>query len=69
MSAVLYDRRDDVRMQTLPEPSAPGPGAEVLKVFSASICGTDVSEEKHGPLLLPRHARRSLERTRKEDRT
>jgi threonine dehydrogenase-like Zn-dependent dehydrogenase len=65
MPAALYDGRDDVRMQTMPEPSAPG--EVVLEMLYASICGTDGSADRHGPLLIPRHARRHLERKRKDE--
>jgi (R,R)-butanediol dehydrogenase/meso-butanediol dehydrogenase/diacetyl reductase len=57
MQAALYYGKSDVRIETVPDPAAPGPGEVVLAVQSASICGTDVSEYMHGPLLVPLHER------------
>src|SRR5260221_4680774 len=57
MQAALYYGKSDVRIETVPDPAAPGPGEVVLAVLSASICGTDVSEYMHGPLLVPLHER------------
>jgi (R,R)-butanediol dehydrogenase/meso-butanediol dehydrogenase/diacetyl reductase len=57
MQAAIYYGRGDVRIVTVPDPPAPGPGEVVLAVLSASICGTDVSEYTHGPQLIPLHTR------------
>ncbi len=57
MKAARYYGRRDVRIETVDEPAAPGPGEVVLAVGCAGICGTDVAEFLHGPHLIPLHAR------------
>ena len=52
MKAAVYHGRDDVRVEDVPEPSAPGEGELVLEVLSAAICGTDATEWAHGPRLI-----------------
>jgi (R,R)-butanediol dehydrogenase/meso-butanediol dehydrogenase/diacetyl reductase len=49
-AAVFHGPRD-VRIETVPDPAAPGPGEVVLEVLRAAICGTDASEWDHGPVL------------------
>lgn len=53
-AAVFYGKRD-VRLEMMPDPTAPGPGEVILKVSACSICGTDMSEYLHGPLMVPLH--------------
>src|SRR5262249_50894455 len=43
---------EDVGVVNIPEPSA-GPGQAILRVGSCGICGTDVDEYRHGPVLIP----------------
>lgn len=52
MKAARWYDRDDVRVVNVPEPSA-RPGQVVLRVGSCGICGTDVEEYRHGPVLIP----------------
>jgi 2-desacetyl-2-hydroxyethyl bacteriochlorophyllide A dehydrogenase len=49
-AAVFYGPRD-VRIENVPDPSAPAAGDVVLEVLRAAICGTDASEWDHGPIL------------------
>src|SRR4029450_11831616 len=51
MKAAVYHGRRDIRIESVPEPGAPGPGEVVLEVVRAAICGTDSAEWAHGPLL------------------
>src|SRR5947209_2424849 len=53
MQAALWYARDDVRVEDVPEPSAPGPGNVIIKVDACGICGTDLEEYRAGPLLIP----------------
>jgi 2-desacetyl-2-hydroxyethyl bacteriochlorophyllide A dehydrogenase len=49
-AAVFHGPRD-VRIENVPDPSAPAAGDVVLEVLRAAICGTDASEWDHGPIL------------------
>jgi (R,R)-butanediol dehydrogenase / meso-butanediol dehydrogenase / diacetyl reductase len=51
MRAAVYHGRQDIRIESVPEPGDPGPGEVVLDVVRAAICGTDSSEWAHGPML------------------
>jgi len=51
VKAAVYRGRGDVRIESVPEPDAPGRDEVVLAVTRGAICGTDASEWKHGPLL------------------
>ena len=51
MKAAVYHGRQDIRIESVPEPPDPGPGEVVLEVTRAAICGTDSSEWAHGPML------------------
>jgi len=53
MRAAVYHGTKDVRVEEVPEPARPGPGAVVLRISRAGICGTDVHEFLHGPHLIP----------------
>jgi (R,R)-butanediol dehydrogenase/meso-butanediol dehydrogenase/diacetyl reductase len=53
MKAALWHARDDVRVEEVPEPGAPGPGEIILKVSACGICGTDLEEYRAGPLFIP----------------
>jgi (R,R)-butanediol dehydrogenase/meso-butanediol dehydrogenase/diacetyl reductase len=53
MKAALWHARDDVRVEEVPEPSAPGPGEIIIKVSACGICGTDLEEYRAGPLFIP----------------
>ncbi|MCS7171838.1 MAG: alcohol dehydrogenase catalytic domain-containing protein [Armatimonadetes bacterium] len=55
MRAAVYYGNQDVRVASVPEPREPGPQEVLLRVRRASLCGTDVSEYLHGPLMIPLH--------------
>jgi (R,R)-butanediol dehydrogenase / meso-butanediol dehydrogenase / diacetyl reductase len=49
--AAVFHGPHDVRIERVPDPSAPAPGDVVLEVIRAAICGTDAAEWDHGPVL------------------
>lgn len=51
MRAAVFHGPGDVRVESVPEPSAPGDGEVLIEVSKAAICGTDSAEWAHGPLL------------------
>jgi len=51
MRAAVFRAPGDVRIESVPEPAAPGPGELLIKVSKAALCGTDSAEWDHGPLL------------------
>ena len=51
MRAAVFHGPRDVRIENVPDPSAPAAGDVVLEVLRAAICGTDASEWDHGPIL------------------
>jgi (R,R)-butanediol dehydrogenase/meso-butanediol dehydrogenase/diacetyl reductase len=53
MTAVRWHGRDDVRVDTVPRPRAPGPGEVTIDVRWCGLCGTDLEEWRHGPLFIP----------------
>jgi (R,R)-butanediol dehydrogenase/meso-butanediol dehydrogenase/diacetyl reductase len=53
MRAAVYHGPHDVRIETVPDPPAPGPGDLVVEVLRGAICGTDSGEYAHGPHLIP----------------
>jgi (R,R)-butanediol dehydrogenase/meso-butanediol dehydrogenase/diacetyl reductase len=63
MRAAVYHGRGDVRIEQVPDPRPPGPGEVRLQVLRAAICGTDVTEYLHGPLLIPLTARHPISGT------
>lgn len=52
MKAALWYARNDIRVETVPDPSAPGPGEMILKIGACGICGTDLEEYRAGPLFI-----------------
>jgi (R,R)-butanediol dehydrogenase/meso-butanediol dehydrogenase/diacetyl reductase len=52
MKALRWYARKDLRYVDIPEPS-PGPGQLKVKVSLAGICGTDLKEYAHGPVMIP----------------
>lgn len=42
MKSVVIDTPGEVRVETLPDPSLPGPDGAVIQVRSAAICGSDL---------------------------
>ena len=53
MKAAVFHDRGDIRIERVPEPEQLGPDEVLLEVSHAAICGSDVSEYLHGPLLIP----------------
>jgi (R,R)-butanediol dehydrogenase/meso-butanediol dehydrogenase/diacetyl reductase len=53
MKAALWHARKDIRIESVPDPGAPGPGEIILKVACCGICGTDLEEYLHGPIFVP----------------
>ncbi|MFZ4663741.1 MAG: 2,3-butanediol dehydrogenase [Caldilineaceae bacterium] len=53
MQAALWYARNDIRIETVPAPTAPGPGEVIIKVGACGICGTDLEEYRAGPLFIP----------------
>jgi (R,R)-butanediol dehydrogenase / meso-butanediol dehydrogenase / diacetyl reductase len=53
MRAAVFHGPGDVRVETRADPAVTGPSDVVLRVLRASICGTDVGEYQHGPVLVP----------------
>jgi threonine dehydrogenase-like Zn-dependent dehydrogenase len=51
MRAAVFRAPGDVRIESVPEPAAPGPGELLIRVSKAALCGTDSAEWDHGPLL------------------
>jgi (R,R)-butanediol dehydrogenase / meso-butanediol dehydrogenase / diacetyl reductase len=51
MRAAVFHAPGDVRVQSVDEPSSPGPGEILIRVSKAAVCGTDAAEWAHGPLL------------------
>jgi threonine dehydrogenase-like Zn-dependent dehydrogenase len=57
MRAAVYHGPGDVRVEDVRRPPDPGPGALLVRVLSAAICGTDAGEFQHGPKLIPLRSR------------
>src|SRR5260370_22793964 len=53
MKAAVWHARNDIRIDEVPEPTAPGSGEVVIQVDACGICGTDLEEYRAGPLLIP----------------
>jgi (R,R)-butanediol dehydrogenase / meso-butanediol dehydrogenase / diacetyl reductase len=53
MRAATYYGPDDLRVEDVPEPGAPAAGQVTIRVARNGLCGTDVSEWKHGPHFAP----------------
>jgi len=52
MKALRWYDRKDIRYVDIPEPS-PAPGQLKIKTSLAGICGTDMTEYAHGPVMIP----------------
>lgn len=52
MRALRWHAPGDVRIEDLPEP-VPGAGEVSVRVEWCGLCGTDVHEYVHGPVLIP----------------
>lgn len=53
MKAARWHGRNDIRIEEVPDPGAPGPGEVILRVAYCGICGTDLEEYRAGPLFIP----------------
>ena len=52
MKAARWHGRRDVRVEDVPIPT-PGRGEILLRVSLCGICGTDLEEYRHGPIVIP----------------
>ena len=52
MPAVTWFGRNDVRIRSVAEPGSPAPGMVNVRVRLCGLCGTDVSEYLHGPVMI-----------------
>ncbi len=52
MRAARWHARYDLRIESIPEPETM-PGEVVLRVEWCGLCGTDLHEYTHGPVLIP----------------
>lgn len=53
MKALRWHGRGDVRLDDVPPLSPPGPSEVQLRILWCGICGTDIEEIEHGPVLIP----------------
>ena len=52
VKAVRWHSAGDVRVEEIPDPGSPPPGWVRLRVEACGICGTDVEEYVHGPVVV-----------------
>lgn len=52
MKAVRWHGARDVRLEDVPNPEGPPPGSVVIEVAFCGICGTDLHEYAHGPVMI-----------------
>jgi threonine dehydrogenase-like Zn-dependent dehydrogenase len=53
MRAAVLHGAGDVRIETVADPSGPGPGDVLIEVSRAGICGSDAAEFTRGPVVTP----------------
>lgn len=53
MLAAVYHGRNDIRVQEWSAPSRPPNGWVTVAISYCGICGTDVDEYMHGPIVIP----------------
>ena len=53
MLAAVYHGRHDVRVQEWPAPPGPPAGWVTVAITCCGICGTDIDEYLHGPIVIP----------------
>jgi (R,R)-butanediol dehydrogenase / meso-butanediol dehydrogenase / diacetyl reductase len=51
--AAVYHGRNDIRVQEWSAPSRPPDGWVTVAISYCGICGTDVDEYMHGPIVIP----------------
>jgi (R,R)-butanediol dehydrogenase/meso-butanediol dehydrogenase/diacetyl reductase len=54
MRALRFHAAGELRVETVTEPGAPGPGEVLLRPVMCGICGTDLHEYTDGPIVTPR---------------
>jgi (R,R)-butanediol dehydrogenase/meso-butanediol dehydrogenase/diacetyl reductase len=53
MRAAVYHGREDVRVESVPEPGPVGPAEVRLEIIRSALCGTDAGEYRYGPMMVP----------------
>jgi len=53
MLAAVYHGRRDIRVQEWPAPPNPQPGWVTVAINYCGVCGTDIEEYLHGPVVIP----------------
>jgi (R,R)-butanediol dehydrogenase/meso-butanediol dehydrogenase/diacetyl reductase len=53
MLAAVYRGRHDIRVEEWPHPPSPPAGWVTVAVTYCGICGTDIEEYLHGPVVIP----------------
>jgi len=51
--AAVYHGRHDIRVQEWPAPPSPPAGWVTVAISFCGICGTDIDEYLHGPVVIP----------------
>jgi (R,R)-butanediol dehydrogenase/meso-butanediol dehydrogenase/diacetyl reductase len=51
--AAVYHGRHDIRVEEWPRPPSPPPGWVTVAITFCGICGTDIEEYLHGPVVIP----------------
>jgi (R,R)-butanediol dehydrogenase / meso-butanediol dehydrogenase / diacetyl reductase len=51
--AAVYHGRHDIRVQEWPAPPSPPAGWVTVAITYCGICGTDIEEYLHGPVVIP----------------
>lgn len=50
--ALWWHGQNDLRLDEAPDLSPPGPGEAIVRVSWCGICGSDLSEYRHGPVMI-----------------
>jgi len=53
VKAIRWHGRGDVRLDEIPEPAVAAPDEMLLEVLLCGVCGTDLEEYRHGPVVVP----------------
>jgi (R,R)-butanediol dehydrogenase/meso-butanediol dehydrogenase/diacetyl reductase len=56
MKALRFHAAKDLRVEDIPQPTAPGDDEVVIKNRFVGICGTDLHEYAYGPIFIPKDA-------------